>query len=358
MNNPDNSSSEIVRQSPPSSPPSPPVHSLSNSLSIATPSHDHPPRNSSPLSPALSSSTRASPDPDSLVTTAPLPQQSSSSPSSVSPPPDSVDPPEPVPNPTTPSELLVAFSYHFPNYKEEASLIEKGIQNIQTFDFDQKPSSAQTRLAQNKTSSIEETIQTFVTFMLKSSSQQVRDIECKLFKLVFSPHENILSTRIFPVYSKHDAFIYDDPQYVNFESSTGSGKTLCSPLFFAIRDILEEMAHPFFIMTQPGRSIITQKMDDFKNLFGDSITLVDNVDELLNMYADTPPAKPVLGLFSPYNALKLISKAQREHLDIISRTRFCLDEIHERHVETDVLVAELSRLTQSQDSFPYQVIMM
>jgi len=69
------------------------------------------------------------------------------------------------------------------------------------------------------------------------------------------------------------------------------------------------------------------------------------------------PKKPVIGIFSPHNTLRIITNAEKEGIDVFSKTRFCLDEIHERTVDTDVLVAKLGELTRD-FNFKLKVLMM
>lgn len=49
------------------------------------------------------------------------------------------------------------------------------------------------------------------------------------------------------------------------------------------------------------------------------------------------PIKPILGLFTSQSLLELMKKVEETGVNIYSITRFILDEIHERTVETDVL---------------------
>ena len=84
----------------------------------------------------------------------------------------------------------------------------------------------------------------------------------------------------------HDNFINAQESIANFKSSTGSGKTRCAPFFFAIKAIEDNMKRPFFIMTQPGFSIIKDKMTDFQNILGNSVTLVKDIWEMVDLYVN------------------------------------------------------------------------
>lgn len=55
------------------------------------------------------------------------------------------------------------------------------------------------------------------------------------------------------------------------------------------------------------------------------------------------PNKPVIALFTPHTLVKILAPARDRHFNIVEYSRFVLDEIHERSVDTDVLVALLAK---------------
>ena len=186
-------------------------------------------------------------------------------------------------------------------------------------------------------------------------TEAIREIEQKLFRVVFTPCEG--GAQVYPVYSIHDALLNTKHPFSNLKSSTGSGKTRCAPFFFALRALHERLERPFFIMTQPGSAIIRDKIRDFQEILGKSVHLVTGVHAMERLYQG-PVKKPVVCILTPYNVVKLLVRADEKHrFPLVSRARFALDEIHERSVEADVLVALLAE-KMVVNSFPLQLLMM
>lgn len=215
-------------------------------------------------------------------------------------------------------------------------------------------------------------INTFFDFMLKEENRKAKSIEKLLFKLVFNPREyGSLRTSVYSVYKIHDQLLITNKSFFNFKSSTGSGKTRCAPFFFSIKNLQDDLKRPFFIMTQPGRSIINDKIKDFQRILGNNVKIISDTKSMLYEYRNFKKyqkdkqykfKKPVIALFSPINLLKLIKMSLKDGIDIFKITRFCLDEIHERSVEFDVLISILSKKMNSMKkhnkSFPLQLVMM
>ena len=89
--------------------------------------------------------------------------------------------------------------------------------------------------------------------------------------------------------------------------------------FFAMKAIMDDMKRPFFIMTQPGHSIIQDKITDFQNIMSNSVKLVCNVNKMIKLFQKEDLKKTVIALFSPYNVLRLLSIAKNEnHLEDLS----------------------------------------
>ena len=198
----------------------------------------------------------------------------------------------------------------------------------------------------------------YTKFMNSQKNKKIKEIETCLFNIVFNPSDNDSPfTEVYSVYEMHDKFLFIRDSFVNFKSSTGSGKTRCAPFFFSIKALLDNMKYPFFIMTQPGATIIQDKMADFKEHLGKHAIIISNVSQMMKLYQKVDQiTQPVIGLFSPFNVLRLLSSIGKDN--IISCTRFCLDEIHERSVYTDVLISILSSTMKSRQHFDLQVLMM
>ena len=236
----------------------------------------------------------------------------------------------------------------------EAELIRTALTNIANGPEQPLKTEEEKMLYRDTVKKTFDAVTTFMHALKGSKNQECREIERKLFRVVFSPANG--GAVVYPVYFMHDEFLTTEEPFSNFKSSTGSGKTRCAPFFFALKSIQEGLKRPFFVMTQPGSAIIRDKMNDFREILGDSIELVDTVFDLEKRYR-TRPEKPVVGLFTPHAVVRLLARASNRNVDIVSRTRFALDEIHERSVETDVMVALLAE-QMAKNTFPFHLLMM
>ena len=236
----------------------------------------------------------------------------------------------------------------------EAGLIKAALTNIANGPEQVLKTKEEKLLYRDTVQKTFDAVITFTRALKGSKNEACREIERKLFRIVFSPANG--GAVVYPVYFMHDEFLNTTEPFSNFKSSTGSGKTRCAPFFFALKALQEGLKMPFFIMTQPGSAIIRDKMNDFREILGDSIELVDAVYDLEKKYG-TRPEKPVVGLFTPHAVVRLLARASNRGRDIVSRTRFALDEIHERSVETDVMVALLAE-QMVKNTFPFHLLMM
>ncbi|KAK2959320.1 putative Zinc finger, C2H2 type family protein [Blattamonas nauphoetae] len=258
---------------------------------------------------------------------------------------------------TTFLQLLAPLDYFCRSneWMESMTLISSSLNNIST----RLPRS----LSQNNVEQIKldlvrifSAISTFTAFMTGNDTREAKVIEDKLFRIVFSPEKFDWNTKVYAVYDKHTEFLTTPHPFLNFKSSTGSGKTRCSPFIFAIKAIRDNLQRPIFIMTQPSSAIVDDKIADFTRILGDSVLLSTRPHEILGLLRQQI-TKPVVALLSPFNAVKLLVKAEQRKLDLIGRARFCLDEIHERSVDTDILIAKLGEKCRA-NPFPLQVLMM
>ena len=179
------------------------------------------------------------------------------------------------------------------------------------------------------------------------------ELERKLFRAAFSPTPR--GAHVYPVYLAHDKFLETERPIVHFKNSCGSGKTRCMPFFFALRALHENMEHPFVIITKSASSEIKERMEKFNDSLGTSVELVTKVKDFSEKLSGNP-TKPVIGLFTPHSVIKFLKRAQELNVPFVSRTRFCLDNINERSVETDVMVALLSSELKN-GTFPLHVLM-
>lgn len=176
-----------------------------------------------------------------------------------------------------------------------------------------------------------------------------------LFKMSFM-HKLINNQQFptfLPVLGKALEFIYEKSPVLSFKGVTGSGKTRCMPFILAIRAVIEKLDQPFIIMSQPSISIVKDKERDFANFFSkEDVIVTTEIKELMRLYRNSKKLQvPVVGILSPIKILKLLKMC-----DIYRETRFILDEVHERPVELDVLIACISQNINYQKSM--QVFLM
>lgn len=251
---------------------------------------------------------------------------------------------------------LLKYNKEYPNHTQ-ISQITKLLTNIINKPNENK-TEGQRKLYKIEILNIFKAIEIYMKAMTETTNKKCREIEQKLFEISFIPTENY-ETKILPIYLKHDDFLNTTDSICSLKSSTGSGKTRCAPFLFSILAYKSNLRQPFFIMTQPNRTIIQDKIDDFTNILGDSVTLINNdYYEFLKIYKIAKEdikqiKKPVVILFTPHNLARMSASCVR----IFNNSRFVLDEIHERSVETDVIVAKLAqKLVNSQ--IPLNLLMM
>lgn len=176
---------------------------------------------------------------------------------------------------------------------------------------------------------------------LQNLPKRALNIGQGLFKMAFynKTINNFEFPTFYPVLSMADTFLNQNKPVISFSSSTGSGKTRLMPFIFAIRSILERNKFPFIIMSQPGRSFAQDKVNDFKKFFNENDVIIMNESDI-RKYKKKKLTKPVIGIFSPIKILQFIKTGDID----IKKTRFILDEVHERPITLDVLVAELGKM--------------
>ena len=220
----------------------------------------------------------------------------------------------------------------------------------------------------NAISNIITAIKIYMNTMIKASKLEGKKrnnaiaIETSLFTMAFNykkaKNEFGYISMVYPVYIKHDIFTSTNSSYLLFQSSTGSGKTRCAPFFFSSRIVFEGYKRPFFIMTQPSTAIAKMKSIDLKPIIKDGALIITSIEKMIGEYVNPTQSKPIIGIFSPINLLKIISRTEELKIDIFTKTRFCLDEIHERTIETDALLAKLSTEMKRRMNFEEQILLM
>lgn len=156
-----------------------------------------------------------------------------------------------------------------------------------------------------------------------------------------------------PIIEQYKTFIYDNSPVMSFQCVTGSGKTRCVPFLLAIRSAIERLRYPFIIMTQPGKSIVQDKLIDFKNYFSEEDVIIKTeVEEIIDLLDQDDQDKPIVCIMSPIKLLELLKYRE----DLHEKTRFVLDEVHERPIYLDVLISTISQTCDANRSL--QIVMM
>ncbi|KAK8839092.1 hypothetical protein M9Y10_032563 [Tritrichomonas musculus] len=166
-----------------------------------------------------------------------------------------------------------------------------------------------------------------------------------------------LESKIFSVLPELGTFLHSNEPIISLESSTGSGKTRCVPFFLSIRSIRENCRRPFIIMTQPSANIIYPKVQDFQNILK-GIKILTKVDDIINYGKNRRINQPCLCLLTPYNALKLIKRASKAKIDLFNRSRWVLDEVHDRTIYIDTMIGFLHQELDKVKPFPCQIVLM
>ena len=267
-------------------------------------------------------------------------------------------------------DIYYSFGHYYEKYnaEDEFPLIIESFSKIKQYNLSPETKSfskEKKALMIENVDSILRTLIIFFKYLLhRSARPESNKIQQLLFQMIFNTvNSDPYRTTIYPVYEIMETFLFSTKaSYLNLECSTGSGKTRCLPFFFAMRAIHENLERPFIIMTEPGMILVNDKYDDFQELFQNTVECIKNVKQMLKLYKKfhhQPKSikKPILGIFSPFNLLKMMKLAEESNINIIPFTRFILDEIHERHVATDVVIATLSTEMRMK-SFPFQLVMM
>ncbi|KAK8835828.1 hypothetical protein M9Y10_040376 [Tritrichomonas musculus] len=174
------------------------------------------------------------------------------------------------------------------------------------------------------------------------------------FNIEFEPK---LESKIFSVLPELETFLTSKESIFSLESSTGSGKTRCVPFFLSILAFQENFVRPFIIMTQPSSNLIDSKVQDFKTILS-NVSILTDVDEIIHYGQKKQIRQPILGLLTPYNALILIEKSKKTGIDLFGRSRWVLDEVHDRTIFIDTIIGFLHQELDKIDNFPCQITLM
>lgn len=247
---------------------------------------------------------------------------------------------------------LIRYFSNFSN-DPEIELLKKAFTNICSAhpEFN---SSVDRERYRNQLKPIFEVIGIFSAAIFKATNQQIKYLERKLFSISFLPKED-KSILILPVYQQYSSFLTFRKPVVLMQSTTGSGKSRCSPILLSIR-AYQDMNCPYIFMIEPNYPIIENKFRDFKNLFNDSVHLITQIAEFETIYSKQLD-KPVLALFTPMLVFQLIHEFS--DFELFNKSRFILDEFHERSIDYDLLISIIaSQMNAMNNSVPFQVLLL
>jgi len=183
-----------------------------------------------------------------------------------------------------------------------------------------------------------------------------------LTKICFSICEITLfpnyQIQIYPVFLDMERFLISNERAICYLSPTGSGKTRSLPLVLAIRSQREQLKIPFIVMTEPKKSLISQKIKDFNKIYGDNMIITCSKDDLISLYKLDKYEQPILGLLTPFQALILYQELTDQNIDFISKTRFIIDEMHERSIHLDIFISRIIQRTKNNNSIGSQLVLM
>ena len=152
---------------------------------------------------------------------------------------------------------------------------------------------------------IEKTLSILYKFLSRTPKRSTVDIESERFRLAFSSSDMDFTIRALPVYLLHDDFLYGTRPVISLDSSSLSGKTLCAPILLSLCTVLEGIQKsPFIMLSQSSQESIAQQKRSFSEILGDSVAIVTDIKEFMELYMDTDThAYPTIAIFVPENIL-------------------------------------------------------
>lgn len=236
---------------------------------------------------------------------------------------------------------------------ESYDLICQSLDNMTKFDASDMPKAI--RFARFITT-VFRAISTYMKFMMDSKDKRVLTLEQKLFQLAFSPEENGFDTKVLPVYCLHNEMLMDSHPFVFFSLGDETGKTHCVPFISSIRACVDRLRWPYTIITQPSQELCDERFGEFFKSLGDTVHFTRIVSDMVS-YCRFKTDKPVIGIFTPLLLLQLFSELNHHKIDIFNKTRFILDDSHERTMFFDYAVSYIAAHTKGSD-VPFCVMMM
>ena len=196
------------------------------------------------------------------------------------------------------------------------------------------------------------------------------DIRLGIESVLFSFAVNVHKIEEYPYFKSNFIEIYQFYHKINqiqspksaIESYCGTGKSLCIPMILLCRSLREKMNIPIHILSQPSpkhveskEKFFNEKLSKYVMITSDSNKLTQIINEYENEKNDS---QLVLGLVSPYNLLPMLYNLRRNK-NFYPHTRFIIDELSQRTIYFDVLLAKIATLNSKFNVFssPLSVVL-
>ena len=189
--------------------------------------------------------------------------------------------------------------------------------------------------------------------------------------VLFNLSVNLESSNEFPYFKSKFTEIYKCYNIINkisqpvqvFKSFYGTGKTFCIPLILLSRSLKDDLKAPFCILVQPTSDQVDIKAKYFNKIISKYVRIETNIDAFSEMIKNNEESKYeqriVLSIFTPFNLLTLIHNFN-DKTKFYSKTRIIIDDIHQRSIQLDILIAKIAYLNHVSKSFslPLNVVLM
>jgi len=175
------------------------------------------------------------------------------------------------------------------------------------------------------------------------------------FKVDQSRLDNTYKANILTTFCYSDVLMTEMKRYIYFEGPPGSGKTLCSILIFILRSLYEGKNLPKIILVQPNVSLIPVRVKEIRSILGDMAMIKRKASNFKKLKVDTEHY--AIGVFSPMEVIKYLQYAKEDEKHF-TETRFILDDINQRSVDTDLMVASLIDICKDREVKKAQIVLL
>jgi hypothetical protein len=147
------------------------------------------------------------------------------------------------------------------------------------------------------------------------------------------------SLQLIPIYAIRERLRAASERFVSVVSGHGTGKSYSIPLFLATQASDEASFHPFIIVIEHDQVLISGLKNFYWTTAMENVEVITAVDVLIPMLKKKQ-LNVIIVILTPLEMLDLIKKLP-DPLVLFKASRFILDDMHRRSVETDLLVEQL-----------------